>query len=62
MKHSIKLLSSELNRYCDFYHAKKEDFNEEMISLFCKAYRNKFNFFYSELDQIEKDLKILLGS
>lgn len=61
MKHSIKLLTSELNKYCDYYQIKKEYFDKEMESRFCRSYRSKFNFFYSDMERIKKDFKKIIG-
>lgn len=60
MKHSKELLASELNLFCDFFDVDLKKFNDKMINTFLQGYRKKYNFLYSELEQIEDDLRKLL--
>lgn len=60
MKHSVKLLKSELNKFCIANEVKENELNNNMINSFTYLYRSKFNLMYSELNKVESDINILL--
>lgn len=62
MKHTKELLASELNKVCEVFDMEKEDFNNNHLrDIFIKSYVSKFNFLYSEIEQIKDDMNDILG-
>lgn len=60
MKHSIKLLKSELNKFCIANSITEHKLSGDMINKFIYLYRAKFNLMYSELNKVESDIHALL--